>query len=82
MSISIGSEAYQRGVKAAEEVMEQGRRDLEAQAAEEALENEGKIPYNQKMAAMRSQLKRERLEREARTNFKDGRPLNWSLNAQ
>lgn len=75
MSISR-SEAYKRGITAALEVMEQGRRDLEAQAAEEALENEGKIPYEQKMAAMRSQLKRERLEREARTNFKDGRPLN------
>lgn len=71
------SEAYQRGVERALADMEQGRRDLEAQAAEEALENEGKVPYEQKMLAMRNQLKRERLEREARTNFKDGRPLSW-----
>lgn len=75
------SEAYKRGVARAEADMEQGRQDLEAQAAEEALENEGKVSYEQKMAAMRSQLKRERLEREARTNFKDGRPLNWSTGA-
>lgn len=76
-----GSEAYQRGLRAAVEVMEQGRRNLEALAAEEALENEGKIPYEQKMAAMRHNLRKERLEREARTGFKDGRPLSWSTDA-
>ena len=74
----MDTEAYRRGVKAAEEVMEQGRRDLEAQAAELAEENDGKVPYEVKMNALRHQLKRERLEREARTNFKDGRPISWS----
>lgn len=72
------SEAYQRGIRAAEEVMEQGRRDLEAQAAEEAAERGSEVPYEQKMNALRMRLKRERLEREARTGFKDGRPVSWS----
>lgn len=75
------SEAYQRGLRAAQEVMEQGRRDLEAQAAEEAAERGDEVPYEQKMNALRMRLKRERLEREARTNFKDGRPLSWGTNA-
>lgn len=58
--------------------MEQGRRDLEAQAAEEAAERGDEVPYEQKMNALRMRLKRERLEREARTGFKDGRPVSWS----
>ena len=74
----MDTEAYRRGVARAEADMEQGRRDLEAQVAEEALENEGKIPYEARMNALRMRLKRERLEREARTNFKDGRPIWWS----
>ena len=72
------TEAYKQGVARAEADMEQGRLDLEAQAAEEALESEGKVPYEQKMNALRMRLKRERLEREVRTNFKDGRPLNYA----
>lgn len=76
MSISH-SEAYQRGIAAAEEVMEQGRRDLEAQAAEDALENEGKVPYEQKMAAMRHNLRKEREKREQERGFKGGIPLSW-----
>lgn len=71
------SEAYQRGVERALADMEQGRRDLEAQAAEEALENKGKIPYEVQMDMMRRRLREERLTREARTGFKDGRPIKW-----
>lgn len=59
--------AYKRGVLHAIQVMEQGKRDLEAQAAEEALERGDEIPYEQKMNALRHNLKQERLAREKAT---------------
>lgn len=69
------SEAYDRGKQEAIKAMEAGRLELEAIAAEEAEANKDKVPYEQKMAAMRHNLRRERLEREARTGYKDGRPI-------
>lgn len=70
------TDAYKAGVARAERDMEQGRRDLEAQAAEEALANEGQIPYEQKMNALRHNLRKERLAREALTGFANGRKIN------